>query len=109
MKEKQLLMITIPGSQKKTCYNIAAKAGVKIAIHTIGAGKNACVLILIDKNLLGCNLFNLPEEAHGVYRFFDEMRKRNFEYKLDVFSHDYTETKKRNYVGVFETTQQSLF
>ena len=100
-------MLTIPAGQKKTCYNIAAKAGLKISIHTLG--KNACVLVLVNKNLLDCNLFNLPEEAHGVYRFFAEMRKRNFEYTLDVFTHDYHETKKRQFTGVFETRQQSLF
>lgn len=103
---QQLLVIKIPGAQKKTAYNMAQKAGMKISIHTIG--KNASILIVIEKSLLNCNLLNLPESLHGVYRFFDEMRKRNFEYTVDVYTHSYEESKKRNFMGLFDMKQTTL-
>lgn len=102
----QLIMLKVPKGQKKTCYNIAAKAGLKISIHT--NGNVAFVLIKLSKSLLDCNLMNLPEEAHGVYRFFDELRKRNFEYELEVYTHDYKESKKRNFYGLFDMKQTSF-
>lgn len=103
----QLLMVTIPKSMKKTCYNIAAKAGLKISIHS--HGNTAFILIKLSKSILNCNLMSLPEAAHGVYWFFDELRKRQCEYRIDVYTHDYAESKKRDFTGVFDTKQQSFF
>ena len=106
MHEQQLLLLRIPKDHKKTAYNIAHKAGVKISIHT--RGDTAFILLVVSRSVLDCNLLNLPEPLHGVYRFFDELRKRQFEYSLDVYSHDYKETQRRNEVGVFDLKQLTL-
>lgn len=103
---KQLLVVKIPKDYKKTAYNIAAKAGVKISIHTIG--NTAVILLIVSKNLLNCNLLHLPEQLYGVYRFFDELRKRKFEYDLEVYTHDYQESKRRNELGLFDLKQTTL-
>jgi hypothetical protein len=104
MEIKQLLLVKIPKSQKKTMYNIAQKAHLKITIHTVG--NVAFLLIVVAKNLLDCNLLNLPESLHGVYRFFEDLKKRNIEYTLDVFTHDFEESQRRNFYGVFELQQK---
>ena len=103
----QLLLVKVPKSQRKTIYNIAQKAGVKLSIHT--NEKTAFILIVVDQTVLNCNLLNLPTQMHGVYRFFDELRKRNFEYTLEVYTHDYAESRRRNEYGVFDLKQPTLF
>jgi hypothetical protein len=106
MEVQQLLLVKIPKSQKKTMYNIAQKARVKISIHTVGNA--AFLLIVLNKSLINCNLLCLPEKLHGVYRFFDELRKRKIEYRLDVYTHDYQESQRRNAKGVFGIVQTNL-
>lgn len=106
MRTTQMLLLKVNVSQKKTLYNIAARCGLKISIHTTET--TAQVLILLDKDILTCNLLTLPASARAFYWFFDELRTRDVEYSLDVFTHDYRETKKLQAKGVFDTKQRSL-
>src|SRR5512136_2469420 len=103
----QLLLVKVPKSQSKTVYNIAQKAGVKLSVHT--HRQTAFILIIVEKTVLNCNLLQLPAQMHGVYRFFDELRKRKFEYTLEVYTLNHAESLKRNELGVFDLKQPSLF